>query len=303
MTPSLETLIAFARRMVRGSGKAWNVDELAERLAKSQPQLANIFHRGLLQGYLYQARAAASPLGLSKGPPSGPTGAIIGGGFFDSGIRFPGVEAAANWLMTRQLMTPGDFQAIDAQAQRAAFTLAGATTLQQVSRVRDAIAESYLTGDGLQAFSTKVERVIQTTPARIETIYRTHVGLAQAAGQRAVYEHPMVEDEFPYRLWSSTHDSRTRATHLAMEKHGQNGTGVYRADDPMWETLWPPAEWSCRCNVIPLTLEDAAQHGSREAQRWLRTGQPPVVPEMARVPYPIVPAAGWPTHKGVSAVV
>jgi uncharacterized protein with gpF-like domain len=56
-----------------------------------------------------------------------------------------------------------------------------------------------------------------------------------------VLEHPLVADEFPYRLCSATHDSRTReASHLEMEKWGQNGTAVYRADDPMWDELWPP---------------------------------------------------------------
>jgi SPP1 gp7 family putative phage head morphogenesis protein len=128
-------------------------------------------------------------------------------------------------------------------------------------------------------------------------MFRDNVGNATAAGQRAVLEHPLIADEFPYRLWSATHDERTRPTHRAMETHGQNGTAVYRSDDPMWDVLWPPCEWNCRCVCIPLSLEDAAREGSREAQKWLLTGTPPDAPEFAKVPYPIQPPEGWPSHR------
>ena len=87
-----------------------------------------------------------------------------------------------------------------------------------------------------------------------------------------------------------------------MEKHGQNGSAVYRADDPMWNVLYPPASWNCRCVAVALSIADAAKHGSREAARWLRIGVPPTSPVFARVPYPIVPPPGWPTHGVIAAI-
>jgi hypothetical protein len=54
---------------------------------------------------------------------------------------------------------------------------------------------------------------------------------------------------------------------------------------------------------IPLSLEDAAEHGSIEARRWLKTGEPPVEVVWAKRPYPVMPPAGWTDHRGIVAVV
>lgn len=42
-------------------------------------------------------------------------------------------------------------------------------------------------------------------------------------------------------------DSRTRTSHLAL--HGK----IYRADDPIWQTMYPPNDWGCRCRVEALS--------------------------------------------------
>ncbi len=130
-----------------------------------------------------------------------------------------------------------------------------------------------------------------------------HTLQAAGAGQRAVLDHPLVADEFPYLLWSATHDTRVRPEHLKMEWWGPGECAVYRRDDPMWDTLWPPASYNCRCHATPLSLEDAVSHGSHEAREWLRTGRPPITPAWAARPYPITPPPGWPTGGRVGAVV
>lgn len=106
-----------------------------------------------------------------------------------------------------------------------------------------------------------------------------------AAKRRSKLMDPMVSEGSPYLLWSATHDGRVRPDHLVMESRGQNGTAVYRLDDPIWRKYWPPIDFGCRCVLISLSIEDAARHGSHEATEWMRTGRSPMKPEWAKKPY------------------
>jgi uncharacterized protein with gpF-like domain len=45
-------------------------------------------------------------------------------------------------------------------------------------------------------------------------------------------------------------DERTRPAHAAM-----NGK-IFRFDDPIWQTCWPPNGYNCRCRVRALTEDD-----------------------------------------------
>lgn len=304
-----QAVVAFARRLLARSGNARSVEQLLKTLLENEPTLSGILRRAILQAYLNQAKLTALPASLqafSNLPPLRPPFGPPTIGQPEPPIRWPGVEAAARWLYSRQLFTSDDFRQLDQQAQQAAFTVARTSSIDAVRSVQGALAEAVRTGQGLPDFRETVKESLARSAlgeAGVETLYRTHVGLAQAAGQRAVIEHPLVGDEFPYLLFSATHDSRTRHDHLEMESHGQNGTAIYRRDDPIWQSLWPPMGWNCRCGIVPLTIDDAARHGSREAQRWLRSGTPPLTPEWAKVPYPVIPPPGWPAHQGIQAVV
>src|SRR5262249_20669082 len=94
-----------------------------------------------------------------------------------------------------------------------------------------------------------------------------------------------VTNGFPYLSISPIHDDRTPATHLALEQFGLNGTNIYRRDDPFWRTFMPPLTDLCRCAVNALTCHSAARKGVKEAQEWLRTGQPPQRPEWVELPH------------------
>jgi SPP1 gp7 family putative phage head morphogenesis protein len=220
-------------------------------------------------------------------------------------IRLPIIDRAAASLIEKRAVTPEQFRALDVNAKRAAFTVAKLQSTALLGRVQKALIDDVREGGTLQQFRAKVADAVDgvLSPSQVETVYRSQLGLAQAAGQRAVISNPMVADAFPYVMWVATRDTRVRETHLEMERHGQNGSAVYRRDDPIWNELWAPAEWNCRCAIISLSLEDAARHGSREAKRWLETDVPPANPEFAQRPYPIIPPGGWPRPGELAAAV
>lgn len=316
----LDALLAISgelrRGLVRLVRRYPNAAELllqARRLiAHHEPILARTLRDSLLTSYLDAARkwgkrAVAKPEAVGMLPP------VLPPPFRSQSpadpeeplIRFPMIERAAQDLLQRELMLPEEFAELNQDAKRTAFTVARAQSLETVRAVHEAILDDIREGGTLRLFRERVNEALSPilSPPQVETLYRTQTAQAAGAGLRTVLEHPLVADEFPYVLWVATHDTRVRPDHLEMEHHGQNGTAVYRSDDPMWLTLWPPAGYNCRCAPIPLSLEDAARHGSREAQHWLQTGIAPAFPEFAVRPYPIQPPPGWPTSGTIASVL
>jgi hypothetical protein len=268
MRATLSAVAALRRDLESLAKQPLPADEILHRaqitVARYEPILARTYRDGVLNAWIAAvnktARAASvaapppQPFELEPAlpPPFGPP--LIGAGQFGGEplIRFPALERSSASLFAARVLTRGDFVAIDQQAKQAAFTVARATSLATIEKVRDAIHADITEGGTLATFRQRLAGAIDgiLSPSQQEAIYRTQTGQAAAAGMRAILRHPAVGDEFPYVLWTSTHDSRTRKDHLAMEHHGQNGTAVYRADDPMWATLWPPAGWNC---ILPGT--------------------------------------------------
>ena len=83
------------------------------------------------------------------------------------------------------------------------------------------------------------------TPRRIKKIFQCNMHSAYAVGR---YKEQMENaDVAPYLQYVAILDNRTRPEHSAM--HGK----VFRYDDPIWNTMYPPNGWNCRCMVTQLT--------------------------------------------------
>ncbi|WP_145538208.1 phage minor head protein [Yersinia alsatica] len=98
-----------------------------------------------------------------------------------------------------------------------------------------------------------IEEVQLGSPARLATIYRTNLATSYQAGR---YQQQLGSAEtHPYWQYIAIMDGNTRKSHAAM--HGR----VFRFDDPIWDTLYPPNDWGCRCRVRVLTAEQVKRMG------------------------------------------
>lgn len=275
------------------AGLADLIDEIADILNFHEPVLADTVAEAIAAGWLAGGHAVTRALPPSFKPPQPPGTPAPPQPPGEPVIRFPQTEAAVRDLHSRGVVTKEDFDAMTAAAKAQAFTVARQASADAVAGIRDALVENLARGGTLREFAEAVEAAGGVlSPAHVENVYRTNVMEAYSRGQREILDHPLVADELPYVAYTAVHDSRVRPNHLALERHGIDGTNVYRRDDPVVNKFYPPWDFNCRCHLIPLSVEDAAGRGVNEAREWLRTGEPPAAPRHVEHP-PFDLPEGW----------
>lgn len=217
------------------------------------------------------------------------------------------------------------------EAHARAFTVAKATRAEILHTLHQATVEAIANGVSEREFIANLKPELQKlgwwgkqivvdsqgnaqqvqlgSPHRLRTILRTNKMTAYHAAR---YARQMENiDEQPYWQYVAVADSRTRRSHLAL--HGK----VYRADDPIWQSLYPPNDWGCRCRVRALSEFAVKQRGlkvdSSEGQlseNWELAGVDKATGEETHVPVTLVKTdkgvmktgAGWNYNVGQAAV-
>ncbi|MDL2266778.1 minor capsid protein [Desulfovibrio sp. OttesenSCG-928-G15] len=96
-------------------------------------------------------------------------------------------------------------------------------------------------------------KVHMGSPKRLELIYRQNMATAYNAGR---YKQQLANAKYrPYWQYIAVEDDKTRITHRAL--HGC----VFRYDDPIWQYIYPPNDWQCRCRIRALSELDVKRKG------------------------------------------
>ncbi|TMN39085.1 phage minor head protein [Pseudoalteromonas sp. S2755] len=146
------------------------------------------------------------------------------------------------------------------------------------------------------------------SPYRLNNIYRTNLQTAYMSGR---YRRMLARSKtHPYWQYVAIDDAQTRPEHRLL--HGK----VFRFDDPIWQTIFPPNGWGCRCRVRALTAEQVkargltVEDGSGYVQQFdaeivSRESGEVKTTEHARVKLPsgdvMTPDVGWAYSPGQSA--
>lgn len=198
----------------------------------------------------------------------------------------------------------------------AAFTVAKMADVDLLQEVRNLVDQALAEGETLQVFARNLTPRLQKAgwwglaeqvdpldgrskwvqlgnPRRIETIFRTNLQTAYAAGDWAQIQENAAA--MPYLMYDAVDDNRTRDAHRVWDGL------VLRADDPWWQTHRPPNGWNCRCSVVQLSPRLMRRMG-------LEVGEAPAVEtrehvnrrtgEVMQVPRGIDP--GWDYNPGAS---
>lgn len=91
------------------------------------------------------------------------------------------------------------------------------------------------------------------SPSRLELIVRQNIAEAMNAGRKTMMRDVDVIDFIPYWQYTAILDDRVRDTHAEM--HGR----IYRSDDPIWDMIYPPNGFNCRCAVVGITMPEVEE--------------------------------------------
>ena len=179
----------------------------------------------------------------------------------DDPARFD--EAIASFR-SRVPISDEDYEELSRRNQRQAFHVAGATSLDVVDSVWDALDAAIAEGTSFDDFKDAVAEKLfrewgRIDPTRLEVIFRTNVQTAYNQGRLAQMRDKDVLEVRPYGRYNAIMDRGTCPI-----CGGFDGL-VLPADDKIWSGAWPPLHHQCRCRIDPLTDEQAHAHGIDES--------------------------------------
>lgn len=186
----------------------------------------------------------------------------------------PPADAIA-FLKSKGLGLTWNFQEMQDDAHARTFTVAKAGKLDILADIRGALVDNLNAGGTLEDFNRNLvptlrakgwwgkqvavdpdtldaELVQLGSVRRLKTIYQTNVQSAYMAGR---YKRQMEADAFPYLQYVAVMDSKTRPSHSLL--HGK----IWRKDDPVWDTIYPPRGYNCRCRTRALTAGQVEREG------------------------------------------
>lgn len=183
----------------------------------------------------------------------------------DGGIGEPGIDTTSDplrfdeawrWFEPRVPITKRQWLALDEQARRRAFTVAGVTALAVLDDVWQAIDRAIADGTSFADFQQQAQESLgRWNDAHLETVFRTNVGAAYQAGRWQQLTDPEVLEDRPYWQWVSVLDTHSSTICKPLE-------GVTKpASDSWWLSHYPPMHYQCRSTVISLTESQAHREG------------------------------------------
>ncbi|MBW4675955.1 MAG: minor capsid protein [Desmonostoc geniculatum HA4340-LM1] len=143
-----------------------------------------------------------------------------------------------------------------------AFTLANVTSAELLNDVYSLVLSGLENGNSYGEFKKGFDQAIDKAgwnPAnrgwRTNLIFNQSLRNAYQAGRYKQMSDPEVLKLRPW--WQYVHrDSRVpRPYHLALDGK------IYPADDPFWQTCFPPNGFGCRCGVVSVSRRDLDREG------------------------------------------
>lgn len=180
-------------------------------------------------------------------------------------------EEAVSYLEKKGLKVTSDWREMSEEAHAKAFTISKMTDIELLNEskkvLETGIKEGW-SGAKLERELTKKykesgwwgktvdkdgKEVQLGSAYRVRTIVRQNV---QSAYNASRYIKQLQDVDFaPYFRYKAVMDDRTRPEHRALHNK------IFRYDDPVWSTIYPPNGWGCRCHVESLTEEDIKSGG------------------------------------------
>lgn len=239
-----------------------------EEIRKQIEQLGNVVRvAGLVIGYMAPFKPKRRKSGLITFAGNVPATEVKS--------IFPWMQTAIDFLASKEIVKASEFASLSIDQQQAAFTAPGMEDRDELAKLRDEIAKGQNQEDGgesLAEFRKRVGDQVSLSRAQTETVFRTNVKQGYVAGFDKGMKSSLVSEIFPAVMFSATRDNRVRDTHWELDGF------ICLKTDPAYKVLQRALkDWNCRCNPIPMTLEQAEAAGGLKTIADLRSYYPDVM--------------------------
>lgn len=89
-------------------------------------------------------------------------------------------------------------------------------------------------------------------PRHLQTNLRTAMQSSYHAAEYIRLQDDSVRDLYPAYQYKTLDDVRVREAHRKLHDM------IWANNDPVWDKIWPPNGWNCRCYIKPLNQEETA---------------------------------------------
>jgi hypothetical protein len=170
---------------------------------------------------------------------------------------------AIDFLREKVAVTSEHWTDVWKQAHARSFMVAGASSQALVDDLHAEVIRAIDKGTTLRDFRKQFDAIVAkhgwvhngSAAWRAQIIYETNLSTAYSAGRYAQMTAPGTLEVFPYWQYVHSGSRHPRLQHLAW-----NGLTL-RADDPWWNTHYPPNGWRCGCHVRPMMRRELARLG------------------------------------------
>ncbi len=169
-------------------------------------------------------------------------------------------DEAVAFLKDKPVVSRAVFDQVIPEVRGRVFAVTGIESARVLQSLRDRIADIPAGGDWdaikadvvaeLSPFLGEGEEAAAAAERKAELLLRTHGYQSYAATQYQVMDRQ--RDVFPFWRYQTAQDDRVRDAHAALDGI------VLPANDPFWQTHFPPWDFNCRCTIVPLSRDDLA---------------------------------------------
>ena len=202
-------------------------------------------------------------------------------------------KQALDYLKKKKLHPAFSYKDVWNEEHATAFTVAKAMQLDVLSDIKNALEKAMENGTTFEQFKKDLKPTLMkkgwwgrkemTDPLtgetvnaqlgsdrRLKTIYSTNLRSAYQKGQ---YDRTMASDSHPYLMY------RIGASVHHREQHLKWNNLILPKDDPLWNSIFPPNGYGCKCYTVAVT--------EARKQRYEENGVPaynPGTQKTVRVP-------------------
>lgn len=155
-------------------------------------------------------------------------------------------DEAVEFFKNKLALSKSEFDALEKEAQRQAFTAAGLEKESVLDGVKGSIENALASGNTIEEWKDDIDMLFDSLGLTklnnyyLDNIFRTNIQEALNAGKDSVFEQAS-DEEFPLMQWITVEDDRVRPEHAAL-----NGFTA-PVNDPIWQKLRAPLSYNCRC--------------------------------------------------------